>query len=283
MTLRSRTRLFALALGASALALTALPADAQQQDRQNRQAMQQQSQQQQQQQSRRDAAPMQYRQVRGTVQDFRRVPVQGSDQPAILVLLRTESGRNAVVDLGTERLGIRLSQGDMMSVRGVPVTVGDRRIILQANAINVQDRTYDINRPALRQPRQAQAGMMQEGRGQDGSQRGQGGMARVNLRTYDANNDNRLTPRELGAGLYYAMDRNNNGVVTPQELDRGINRLFGAQDLDVQGSDWDYDGDGRVIRSEFRRGLTESGLYDRMDRNGNGRVAISEARRFLQG
>lgn len=100
-------------------------------------------------------APMKLSQVRGTVQGIRRVKLRGSDDHAILVLLRTADGRRAVADLGTGHPGIPLSEGDDLAVRGRPVRIGERKVILRAIAFRHQGRIHAVERPS-RPPDSAQ-------------------------------------------------------------------------------------------------------------------------------
>lgn len=209
-------------------------------------------------------APMEYRQVRGTIQDVRRVQVRGSERPATLVLLRTQQGNRVVADLGTERLGIRLRQGEQLAVRGRPVSVGGQRIILQANAVRYGGRTLDVNRPA---PAMAQS---------QGPATEQGWNSATNLGPYDANSDARFSVGELAMALYPEFDTNNDNMLSVAEWNQGMDHYFGEGDLNLEVSQWDRNGNGRISRNEFRTALGRSGLYEQIDADGDGAVTSVE-------
>jgi len=309
----TRSRLVMLA-AASVLALGIGSAGAQQnqQDRNQNQMRQQQGDTQKMQRGQRQARqqqgdrsirhPMQYQQVRGTIQDIRRVDLPQGGRTT-LVLLETEQGDRAVADLGTTLRRVRLQEGEELSVRGTPVNLGDRRIILQASNIHYQDRVYDLNRPAhqrqgmagqgdarqMRQGRQQQDGRQQAGRQQQGGMqlaafnrvdRDQSGdisqqeFARRMRQTglfdqIDRNSDGQLSTRELAGGLYAMWDANNNGILSLTEWDRGIDRTFGETDIQLDPAEWDQDDDQRITRREFRAGLNQSDLLAEMDIQGD--------------
>jgi hypothetical protein len=188
--------------------------------------------------------------------------VRGSERPATLVLLRTQQGNRVVADLGTERLGIRLRQGEQLAVRGRPVTIGGQRIILQANAVRYGGRTLDVNRPAMA--------------GSQGSVSAQGWNSATNLAPYDANSDAQFSVGELAMALYPEFDTNNDNMLSVAEWDRGMDHYFGEEDLNLDVSQWDRNGNGRISRNEFRTALGRSGLYEQIDADGDGAVTSAE-------
>lgn len=300
MTRNPRTNRLALMLAVSALALAG-PVHAQsnqqqpqrQQSGQQQQAQGQQNQGGQQQTQRRQAqqqaqgqqnqqqaqgqrrggqqqaqASKEYQQVRGTIRGIRRVNVRGSDRPAILVLLETQGGNRVVADLGTEQLGVQLQEGEQLAVRGRPVSIGNQRIVLQANAVRYAGQTLDVNRPAPRQSARRQTAQAQGGGAgrQTAQAQGGGGQGqRLQLGPYDANRDARFSARELTRALYDDFDRDGNGTLSIAEWDRGIDRMFGEGDVNLRVSQWDRNGNDRISRTEFRRGLERSGLLARVN------------------
>lgn len=308
MSTRFNPKTFAATLAVSAVALTgAAYAQQGQQQQQQMQQSQQQRAGQSGMQGQSAQAPMEYRQVRGTIVDAKRVNVRGTNKQATLVLLETESGNRAIADLGTERIGIRLREGAELAVRGRPVNIGQQRVILQANAISYEGRAYDVNRPAMRQDRQAMAGggrqdgqdrqsqqnrqdrqnqsmnrqNQQTGQNQQSRQGGMSGSA--SLATFDMDGDSALNRREMANALYARWDRDGNGRLSVNEWDRGADRTFGegAVNLDVQ--EWDRNDDGSISRGEFRRGVRQAGLFDQVDRNDDGTVSQREFRTAMSG
>ncbi len=278
MSKRFDPRLIAASLAVSAVALTGAAQaqqaqqgqqQGQQQTRQQEMQQQRQGGQQQMRQNRQQQAqqmPMEYRQIKGTIVDARRVPVRGSKQPATLVLLETEGGNRAVVDLGTERLGIRLRPGAELAVRGRPVMVGQQRVILQANAVSYEGKAYDVNRPAMMRSGGQRQAMARDGQGQQAQQGQQGQQGR----SFDQ--------QAFADMLFGRYDQNGNGVLTIAEWDRGVDRMFGEENANLDPAAFDRDGDGRITKSEFQQGVRRSNLFQQIDRDGNDRVTMREIR-----
>lgn len=294
----ARHTLTAVAALATAAALT-LPASAQAQPAGGRQPMAQQGGQQD------SPAPLEYRQVRGTIIGARRVPVRGTDKTATLVLLQTGSGQRAVADLGTERIGVRLRHGAELAVRGRPVVIGDQRVILQANAIHYGGQPYDVNRPALRHGSATDWGDRSatgqgQSKGQD-RQREAAGMptdwgnrrvaankadaggspepgALLNFRRHDTNDDGGLGREELAAAMMAAWDRDQDGALTRQEVKGGAAKAFGKGDVTLRPAQWDGNGDGRITGRELRATLRQTGMFGQLDRDNDGIVTVPELR-----
>ncbi|MFC1458572.1 hypothetical protein ACETIH_18070 [Microvirga arabica] len=153
MTAVSSNTLVALALSTA----LAGPALAQQQGGQTGQRGNQQTQQNQQQfgqQRQRNQqqarAPEQYRQEQGRVVQVRPARVRGVNTPNYLVVIETRPGRRVVADVGQGQRSQNLQAGTPIAVRGQIVRVGNRGALLLADAIRVNNQTYDVNRPAYR-------------------------------------------------------------------------------------------------------------------------------------
>ncbi|WP_119681631.1 EF-hand domain-containing protein [Indioceanicola profundi] len=261
----------ALAAAVSALALTGTAAAQQtqpppQQGRQQAQQTQQSS--------------MEYRQVRGTIVDAKRVNLRNSDKQAVLVLLETRNGQRTVVDLGTERIGIRLREGTELAVRGRPVTVGSQRVILQANAVNYEGRGYDVNRPASRQGGSAQQASNRQNQ-QNRQQAANQGGGSFNLASFDMDGDSRLNRREMTNALFARWDSNGDKSLSVREWNRAADRAFGEQGINLDVQTWDPNKDGTISRGEFRRAIRQSGLFARIDQNGDATVSQGEFRTAL--
>jgi len=191
----------------------------------------------------REQAPMEYQQVRGTITDIRKVRLRGQDQKATLVLLETEQGNRAVVDLGTD-VSVRLREGNELSVRGRPITVGDRKVVLQAAAVRYDGRTLDVNRPAMQRYAMAEEQQRRPSARQDQRRQQSSDMQGQNRRQGQTQNQNRTQAQSGDQGLQFSnLDRN---------------------------------GDGAVTRTEFVSRVRQAGQFDRIDRNGDGQVSSQE-------
>ncbi len=85
------------------------------------------------------------RTFRGEIAGTRTQKVRGVERQ-LVILMNPESRTKRIVDLGpADRLNLELREGDQISVTGVPVKIGDRRLVL-ANRINVDDRQVSIDR-----------------------------------------------------------------------------------------------------------------------------------------
>lgn len=265
-----------------------------------------------------DMKRMEYQQLRGAIQEVRKVKLRGQNQRATLVLLETGQGNRAVVDLGTD-VPVSLRQGSQLAVRGRQVTIGDQRVVLQANAVRYEGRTLDVNRPAMQrtstapsgqqtakqQNRQQQASRQQGGsnrqqasdsqrnqqpnqqrnRQQTASQQSGGNQKQGNLRLgpYDANNDAQFSTAEISRALYDRFDRDKNGVLSVAEWDRGMDRIFGEGDINLSVQAWDPDGNDRISRSEFRTAMRQSGLFRQIDADRSGGISGTEFRQARNG
>lgn len=95
-------------------------------------------------------APEQYRQEQGRVVQVRPARVRGVNTPNYLVVIETRPGRRIVADIGQGQRGQNLQRGTPIAVRGQTVRVGNQGALLLADAIRVNNQTYDVNRPAYR-------------------------------------------------------------------------------------------------------------------------------------
>lgn len=92
--------------------------------------------------------PEQYRQEQGRVVQVRPARVRGVNTPNYLVVIETRPGRRIVADIGQGQRGQNLQRGMPIAVRGQTVRVGNQGALLLADAIRVNNQTYDVNRPA---------------------------------------------------------------------------------------------------------------------------------------
>ena len=88
------------------------------------------------------------RKLSGKVAKTHRATVRGEEHQ--MALLKLDSGKQALIDLGNaESLGVELSEGDQIDVRGVPVKVKDRLVII-ANSITKSGEKTKIQRMAVK-------------------------------------------------------------------------------------------------------------------------------------
>jgi hypothetical protein len=88
------------------------------------------------------------RKLSGTIAKVHRATVRGEEHQ--MALLKLDSGKQALIDLGSaESLGVNLSEGDQVDVRGVPVKVKDRLVII-ANSVTKSGEKTRIERVAAK-------------------------------------------------------------------------------------------------------------------------------------
>lgn len=84
------------------------------------------------------ALPGQTVSLTGSVVNKTEVQVQGQDVMNQIIVLRTDSGRSVVVDLGSipDLQGISVNQGDRITVTGQSVRIGNRTFFLASDVIS---------------------------------------------------------------------------------------------------------------------------------------------------
>jgi hypothetical protein len=96
---------------------------------------------------------------RGEIAGTRTQRIRGVNR-RLVILMNPETRTKRIVDLGpADKLNLDLQEGDQVSVTGVPVKIGNRRLVL-ANRINANDQQVSIDRQRIREQR--------TGRGDDG-------------------------------------------------------------------------------------------------------------------
>lgn len=100
--------------------------------------------------------------VTGQIQRLKEVEIDGTDRKHMAALLKTQQGQQFVVDLGaTQQVQqLRLKPGMQMQVRGRPVRIGDRLVLL-AQQVMTNGKMVQIERP--QQMAQQQQGMRAQG------------------------------------------------------------------------------------------------------------------------
>lgn len=214
--------------------------------------------------------PREYQQVRGTIENVRRVNLRNGNERAIFVQLQTEDGRRAVVDLGTD-VRVRLNRGSEIAVRGRVVELGGQRYVLQANAFRYEGRTIDANRPMMQiaggsSPRGEQ-GQRQDSRQAQTRDPGQARMSSSGTGQGENRPDQQGKGRMINT-LFDRYDANGNDALSISEWDRAIDRTFGENAVQLQVENWDRDNNGQISRGEFQRGMRASGLISRMPMGG---------------
>ena len=88
------------------------------------------------------------RKLSGKVSKVHRAKVRGEEHQ--MALLKLESGKQALVDLGSaDSLDVNLKEGDQIDVRGLPVKVKDRLVII-ANSVTKSGEKTKIERVAAK-------------------------------------------------------------------------------------------------------------------------------------
>jgi hypothetical protein len=85
--------------------------------------------------------------TRGEILRLKKVEIKGRDQAHLVALLRTRRDRRGIVDLGpVEQLeDLQLRQGDRIEVRGQPIKVKDRGVLM-AEAVRKSERRTGVER-----------------------------------------------------------------------------------------------------------------------------------------
>jgi len=86
--------------------------------------------------------------MRGNLEDFRTVRLNGVRKPHLVAKLRTDGGRKVCVDLGPRQKvqdNIDLDDGDSVTVYGVRGSINDHRMLI-AQRVDAGGQSYDIQR-----------------------------------------------------------------------------------------------------------------------------------------
>jgi Ca2+-binding EF-hand superfamily protein len=240
----------------------------------------------------------------------RAVRLRDSETQHLVARIRTDEGRNQVVDLGPrERAQQRLSlrEGDRIRVRGRTATVQDRQLLL-ASSVQTDEGSFTIPRNQQRQQQQRQAGSR--------SDRVQGRATQQFIEQHDENGDGRISRSELPEGMreqFEQLDRNGDSRLSQSELAQHAARMTarlvplevtyiwftdanrGHIDLnDLQQAykllqQIDENSDGELAQNELRERREQvvsqwiDSLLERCDENSNDTISQQEARGTLLG
>jgi Ca2+-binding EF-hand superfamily protein len=95
--------------------------------------------------------------------------------------------------------------------------------------------------------------------------------------SWDLDNDQQFSERELNEGLFRNWDKNRDGMLDGEEY-RAYNTAWGERYGD-NFTAWDRNRDSQLDQDEFNAGATEAGIYDAWDTDGDGVISRDELRR----
>lgn len=109
------------------------------------------------------------RQISGKVMSAKTVPIRGTNEKSVAVMLKTEKNRRIVADLGPvsqlRQQDVRLQRGENITLTGRPAQLGDREVFF-AQKLHADNKTVSVDRRKVVQQQQQQGQDQQHGQGQ---------------------------------------------------------------------------------------------------------------------
>lgn len=95
---------------------------------------------------------------------------------------------------------------------------------------------------------------------------------------YDADADQGLGPAEFYVATYDMMDLDGDGILTVGEWDTWVDTRIGEDEVNLNVSDWDQDGDDVITRAEYDEATAEAPWFAEFDENADDLIDEAEYR-----